>query len=216
MLLHVCVCVSVAVPERSLRQRGGIVYVGLLWDVGLCWFWGRTGCPQGGGTAFTGLYPAAGPEGPSWSGSRACACVGCGGACVSKPPSTKFYRVRVSCPGFRLCMSTTCRGSKRTPTTSFRFRVSRVTPAEPRSDSRTRRRSKIARKTCVLQIAFSAPRLRRPNSSGSPQNASEPGRQSGTRPGAVLGSWYATTSNAAARETPRHQGTAVWQAGLRE
>ena len=107
-------------------------------------------------------------------------------------------------------------GSKRTPTTSFRFRVSRVTPAEPRSDSRTRRRSKIARKTCVLQIAFSAPRLRRPNSSGSPQNASEPGRQSGTRPGAVLGSWYATTSNAAARETPRHQGTAVWQAGLRE
>ena len=33
--------------------------------------------------------PAAGPEGPSWSGSRACACVGCGGACVSKPPSTK-------------------------------------------------------------------------------------------------------------------------------
>jgi hypothetical protein len=108
------------------------------------------------------------------------------------------------------------RGSKRTPTTSFRFRVSRVTPAEPRSDSRTRRRSKIARKTCVLQIAFSAPRLRRPNSSGSPQNASEPGRQSGTRPGAVLGSWYATTSNAAARETPRHQGTAVWQAGLRE
>ena len=74
------------------------------------------------------------------------------------------------------------RGSKRTPTTSFRFRVSRVTPAEPRSDSRTRRRSKIARKTCVLQIAFSAPRLRRPNSSGSPQNASEPGRQSGAVP----------------------------------
>jgi hypothetical protein len=28
--------------------------------------------------------------------------------------------------------------------------------------------------------------------------------------------WYATTSNEAARETPRHQGTAVWQAGLRE
>jgi hypothetical protein len=103
LLLHVCVCVSVAVPERSLRQRGGIVYVGLLWDVGLCWFWGRTGCPQGGGTAFTGLYPAAGPEGPSWSGSRACACVGCGGACVSKPPSTNFLFV-FACP-LRLVLS---------------------------------------------------------------------------------------------------------------
>ena len=40
-------------------------------------------CPQGGGTAFTGLYPAAGPEGPSWCGFVC-------GACVSKPPSTKF------------------------------------------------------------------------------------------------------------------------------
>ena len=52
-------------------------------------------CPQGGGTAFTGLYPAAGPEGPSWCGSRACACVACGGACVSKPPSTKSCKFRV-------------------------------------------------------------------------------------------------------------------------
>ena len=94
MLLHVCVCVSVAVPERSLRQRGGIVYVGLLWDVGLCWFWGRTGCPQGGGTAFTGLYPAAGPEGPSWSGSRACVRVSVAAARVfqnHQAPSFDFW-----------------------------------------------------------------------------------------------------------------------------
>ena len=89
-----CVCVSVAVPERSLRQRGGIVYVGLLWDVGLCWFWGRTGCPQGGGTAFTGLYPAAGPEGPSWSGSRACVRVSVAAARVfqnHQAPSFDFW-----------------------------------------------------------------------------------------------------------------------------
>ena len=37
-------------------------------------------------SAFTGLYPAAGPEGPGVGVGWACACVGCGGACVSKPP----------------------------------------------------------------------------------------------------------------------------------
>ena len=72
------------------------------------------------------------------------------------------------------------------------------------------------RKTCVLQIAFSAPPpgIRRPN-----QQRWQPAKCVGTR-APVLGSWYATASDAAARETPRHhdQGTAisVWQAGLRE
>ena len=51
------------------------------------------------------------------------------------------------------------RGSKRTPTTPLCFRVSRVTHAEPRSDSRTHCHSKIARKTCVLQFVLSAPPL---------------------------------------------------------
>jgi hypothetical protein len=52
--------------------------------------------------------------------------------------------------GYGPCVASCVRGSKRTPTTPLCFRVSRVTHAEPRSDSRTHRRSKIARKTCVL------------------------------------------------------------------
>ena len=58
-----------------------------------------------------------------------------------------------------VCMRAQLRGSKRTPTAPLCFRVSRVRHAEPRSDSRTHCRSKIARKTCVLQFVFSAPPL---------------------------------------------------------
>ena len=106
-------------------------------------------------------------------------------------------------------------GSTRTPTTPLCFRVSRVTHAEPRSDFRTHHRSKIARKTCALLIAFPAPRFRRPSGVGSPPNAPEAGRQSRTRLGAVLGYWCMTQRHAGARETPRARAGAFCCRGLR-
>ena len=63
----------------------------------------------------------------------------------------------------------------------------RVTHAEPHLDSRTHRRSKIAQKTCVLSsLCFQHPRFRRSSGVRSPRNASEPRRQSRTRPGVGL------------------------------
>ena len=82
-------CVCVCLRRLCLRQHGGIVHVGF-GCLGCVGSGGVRGMSSGWDTTFTGLYPAAGPEGPSWCGSGACACVGCGGACVSKPPSTKF------------------------------------------------------------------------------------------------------------------------------
>ena len=64
-------CVYVCPRRLCLRQHGGIVHVGF-GCLGCVGSGGVRGMSSGWDTTFTGLYPAAGPEGPSWSGSRAC------------------------------------------------------------------------------------------------------------------------------------------------
>jgi hypothetical protein len=145
----------------------------------------------------------------------ACDMGGSWGRCHAVRAKTFFMSVTLSATASFDWSNCEFSGSKPTATTPLCFRVSRVTHAEPRSDFRTHHRSKIARKTCALLIAFPAPRFRRPSGVGSPPNAPEAGRQSRTRLGAVLVYWCMTQRHAGARATPRPRAGAFRCRGLR-